>query len=112
MGRIPGPRPNIAVVYPFLQETPLGRLTELPGDEGYKISMPCGRTEFKRKLNKVKPRRQLSRVPASVNASRLHTVFLFGTIAQEAYSVEVTKEIFKRVFFMGSRKKIYVTLYD
>jgi hypothetical protein len=50
MGRIPGPRPNVAVVYPFLKEAPLGRLTELPGDEGYKISMPCGRTEFKRKV--------------------------------------------------------------
>jgi hypothetical protein len=49
MGRIPGPRPNVAVVYPFLQEAPLGRLTELPGDEGYKISMPCGMTKFKRK---------------------------------------------------------------
>ena len=49
MGRIPGPRLNIAVVYPFLQEAPLGRLTELPGNEGYKISMPCGMTEFKRK---------------------------------------------------------------
>ena len=83
MGRIPGPRLNVAVVYPFLQETPLGRSTELLDDEGYKRSMPCGRTECKRKLNRVKPRCQVSRVPASVNASRLHTVFLFGTIAQE-----------------------------
>src|SRR5262250_1183781 len=83
MGRMPGPRPNVAVVYPFLQEAPLGRVTERPGDEGYKISMPCGRTECKRKLNRVKPRCQWSRVPASVNASRLHTIFLFGTIAQE-----------------------------
>src|SRR5215467_15117511 len=82
MGRMPGPRPHVAVVYPFLQETPLGRVTEIPSDEGYKRSMPCGRTECKRKLDRVKLRRQWSRVPASGNASRLHTVFLFGTIAQ------------------------------
>ena len=49
MERMPGPRPNVAVVYPFLQEAPLGRLTELPGDEGYKRSMPCGMTEVRRK---------------------------------------------------------------
>jgi hypothetical protein len=40
MGRIPGPGPHVAVVYPFLQEVPLGRWTELPGDEGYRTSMP------------------------------------------------------------------------
>src|SRR5262245_5434635 len=83
MGRISGPLQNVAVVYPFLQEAPLGRSTERLGDEGYKRSMPCGRTECKRKLNRVKPRCRWSRVPASVNASRLHTIFLFGTIAQE-----------------------------
>jgi len=47
MGRIPGPGPHVAVVYPFLKETPLGRLTELPGDEGYKRSLPSTRSEFK-----------------------------------------------------------------
>src|SRR5215831_12675305 len=83
MGRMPSPLQNVAVVYPFLQETPLGRVTELLGDEGYKRSMPRGRTECKRKLNRVKPQCQVSRVPAIGNASRLHTVFLFGTIAQE-----------------------------
>jgi hypothetical protein len=29
MGGIPGPLQNVAVVYPFLKEVPLGRLTEL-----------------------------------------------------------------------------------
>ena len=48
MRRIPGPGPHVAVVHPSLQEAPLGRLTELPGAEGYKISMPCDMTEFKR----------------------------------------------------------------
>jgi hypothetical protein len=55
-----GSRPHVAVVYPFLQEAPLGRVIERPGDEGYKRSMPCGRTECKRKLNRVKPRCQWS----------------------------------------------------
>src|SRR5215471_13472215 len=49
MGRMPSPLQNVAVVYPFLQEAPLGRVTEFPSDEGYKRSMPCGRTECKRK---------------------------------------------------------------
>jgi hypothetical protein len=59
-----------------------------------------------------KPRFQSSLVPAIGNASRLRTVFLFGTIAQEAYSIEVAADVFKRVFFMGRRKKSYVTLCD
>jgi hypothetical protein len=32
MGRIPSSLQNVAVVYPFLKEAPLGRLTELPVD--------------------------------------------------------------------------------
>jgi hypothetical protein len=58
----------------------------------------------------VKPRFRSSLVPAIGNASRLHTVFLFGTIAQEDWSVEATKEFFKQIFFMGLIRETNVTL--
>src|SRR6516165_10113350 len=55
MGRIPGPLQHIAVVYPFPEEVPLGRLTERPGDEGHKINMPSRHREGKGKLEMDKP---------------------------------------------------------
>jgi hypothetical protein len=67
--------------------------------------MPSSRRECKgHKLEKLKPRFQESRVPAIVNESRLHTVFLFGTIAQEAESGGGTMEFRQHIFFMDGSK--------
>src|SRR5262245_42569367 len=55
MGRIPGPVPQVAVLSPFLQEAPLGRLPEIPGEKGYKRSMPSGMTECKGGGNRQAP---------------------------------------------------------
>jgi len=53
MGRMPGPGLHVAVVYPFLQAAPLGRLIALPEEEGYKISMACGMTVCKQKAGQA-----------------------------------------------------------
>ena len=44
--------------------------------------------------------------PLAIPAPRLRTVSLWGTIAQEHESVEMTKDFFKLIFFIEDRKKV------
>ncbi len=57
----------------------------------------------------TKPRLQSPRVPARNNCIEAPHV-LVGTIVQEHQSVGVKTGSFKRIFFMGGRKKSHVTL--